>query len=310
MPDLTAVGITADDEPVYRVLLDTDRHLTVDQLAAALDQPTRAVEDAIERLQHRGFVADDDHGAVTAVPACVAVTRAAARREQVLLDQLAAVRRARSQYTATALPVDPSPHSGSPFLGIITDPGELHRWRSRVAAMAVDTLRRTVVDDAPLPEHDPDVVRFDLYQQSALTDATRLAAIDDPDRGHQVHVVAAPLPPLLIADTTVALFELGPSSGFVLYPSRLLDALHDYFALLWRAAVPIGARDPEGAWQLDQDRRRLLRLLATGAKDQAIAHLLGLGLRTVTRQVGELLRAFDVETRFQLGVQAAVHDLL
>ncbi|WP_217368154.1 LuxR C-terminal-related transcriptional regulator [Kitasatospora sp. MMS16-BH015] len=49
----------------------------------------------------------------------------------------------------------------------------------------------------------------------------------------------------------------------------------------------------------------ILRMLASGAKDRAIARALGIGERTVLRRIQTLLETLHADTRFQAGVQAA-----
>ena len=52
------------------------------------------------------------------------------------------------------------------------------------------------------------------------------------------------------------------------------------------------------------EHRRLLMLLASGLKDEAIARQLGIGERTVRRRVAELADRLGARTRMQFGIQA------
>jgi DNA-binding NarL/FixJ family response regulator len=49
----------------------------------------------------------------------------------------------------------------------------------------------------------------------------------------------------------------------------------------------------------------VLTLLAAGATDTAIAHQLGISLRTAQRRISDIMTALGTETRFQAGIQAA-----
>ena len=51
-------------------------------------------------------------------------------------------------------------------------------------------------------------------------------------------------------------------------------------------------------------RRFLLRLLATGQKDEQIARALGMSLRTVRRRIADLMTELGADSRFQAGVEA------
>jgi len=51
--------------------------------------------------------------------------------------------------------------------------------------------------------------------------------------------------------------------------------------------------------------RSIVRLLATGAKDDAVARQLGLSVRTLRRGIAELMERLKATSRFQLGVRVA-----
>lgn len=73
-------------------------------------------------------------------------------------------------------------------------------------------------------------------------------------------------------------------------------------------------REPSGtdrsrAAALDE-RVRLLRLLATGCKDETAARQLGISVRTLRRRVAGLMAEFGVGTRLQLGAEAVRRHLL
>ena len=87
---------------------------------------------------------------------------------------------------------------------------------------------------------------------------------------------------------------------------ELVRTARSLFELLWGAGVPFR----RGAAPEDTDRRKLVELLATGMKDEAIARHLQLSLRTVRRRVAELLDEVGATTRFQAGMQAARRRLI
>ena len=75
----------------------------------------------------------------------------------------------------------------------------------------------------------------------------------------------------------------------------------------WRVGVPLVlTADGPGVTRGEEDLDgRLLGLLLAGLTDQATAHQLGVSLRTVQRRVRVLMELAGVETRMQLGYQAA-----
>jgi len=97
-----------------------------------------------------------------------------------------------------------------------------------------------------------------------------------------------------------------PASSAVLSRMPLLVSVFTaVFDDTWAGGLPV---PDEG---LEQDvETRLLTLLGTGFKDEAIARYLGVGVRTVRRRVAGLMEQLGVHTRFQLGVVAERRGLL
>ena len=97
-----------------------------------------------------------------------------------------------------------------------------------------------------------------------------------------------------------------PASSAVLSRMPLLVSVFTaVFDDTWAGGHPV---PDEG---LEQDvETRLLTLLGTGFKDEAIARYLGVGVRTVRRRVAELMEQLGVHTRFQLGAVAERRGLL
>jgi hypothetical protein len=107
------------------------------------------------------------------------------------------------------------------------------------------------------------------------------------------------------AEAVVAVAEWGnPAADYVLIRDAMLVAA--FTALFDRAfgrglSVPLDESAAEGDL-------RLVRLLGLGLKDESIARYLGCSLRTVRRRVARLMDVHGVQTRFQLGVAAALDD--
>lgn len=100
-------------------------------------------------------------------------------------------------------------------------------------------------------------------------------------------------------DAVVAQARWGDlDSGYVLSRDRLIIDLHiAFFDVLWDLAQPVSVVLGD-----TKDDARLLELLALGLKDEGIARLLGLGLRTVRRRIAALMAVHGVATRYQLGL--------
>ncbi|MCW3814329.1 LuxR C-terminal-related transcriptional regulator [Micromonospora sp. DR5-3] len=109
----------------------------------------------------------------------------------------------------------------------------------------------------------------------------------------------------IIADRKIAVIMMDREpqnvSAIVLRPSPLLDGLVLLFDACWSRAVPLGA----DAVTLEGQALQVLKLLAAGLKDEAIARQLNTTTRTVRRRVQEVLTALHVKSRFHAGVEAS-----
>jgi len=81
----------------------------------------------------------------------------------------------------------------------------------------------------------------------------------------------------------------------------LISAL---FESVWQSARQLGERPKPARGDLTPHQAEVLRLMAQGLTDDAIAHHLGVSTRTVRRTISGLLIELDARSRFQAGVQA------
>ncbi len=79
---------------------------------------------------------------------------------------------------------------------------------------------------------------------------------------------------------------------------QVVSALRAVFDDAWERGVPLrrAGTAPD---------RELLALIASGLKDEAIAHRLGMSPRTLRRRVAHLMGALGAHTRFQAGYLVA-----
>jgi DNA-binding NarL/FixJ family response regulator len=73
------------------------------------------------------------------------------------------------------------------------------------------------------------------------------------------------------------------------------EVVCEVYELGSRRRTPVAARELTGRQVL------IGRLMATGAKDAAIARQLGLSLRTVRAEIGALIAGLGARSRFQAG---------
>lgn len=84
----------------------------------------------------------------------------------------------------------------------------------------------------------------------------------------------------------------------------ILTALCALFETAWSAATPLGAGPPSDAEDLTPQQAEMLKLLATGLTDEAIAKRFGVSPRTARRIAAELMDRLGARSRFQAGVHA------
>jgi DNA-binding CsgD family transcriptional regulator len=115
---------------------------------------------------------------------------------------------------------------------------------------------------------------------------------------------------LLIIDSEIAVMPLDPESheaGAVVHRSPAVVALSlALFDAYWSKATNVFTeQERDSETPLTPHEAEVLRLLAGGAKDEQVARLLGISLRTARRITANLAERADASSRFELGVAAA-----
>lgn len=195
------------------------------------------------------------------------------------------------------------------------------RWTQlqRVTRESLETFARPPLAQQALDEHEP-------LQGSLGRHGVRMRVVYDADAlrypGTLDHIrrmaelgeqarVASQLPlKLALFDRRVALVPLtqnDPDStvdaGLVVNRSALLDALIALFEIHWHSGTPMNLGEEasaDGHTMASEDA--VLTLLASGLKDEAIAHELGVSHHTVRRRIASALERLGVTTRFQAGL--------
>ncbi|HET6989290.1 MAG TPA: LuxR C-terminal-related transcriptional regulator [Kribbella sp.] len=115
---------------------------------------------------------------------------------------------------------------------------------------------------------------------------------------------------LLILDQEIAIMPMdpeNPTAGAVIHrsPAVISVALALFDAYWSRATELFDPEDRDENAPLTPHEAEVLRLLAGGAKDEQVARLLGISLRTARRITANLSERLDAASRFELGVAAA-----
>jgi DNA-binding CsgD family transcriptional regulator len=113
---------------------------------------------------------------------------------------------------------------------------------------------------------------------------------------------------LLIFDDDIAVLPVEPFEtprrAMFVRDRTLIDVLTYLFDRMWSDASPVFA-DIDASETRSDRHVRVLELLAGGAKDEAIARTLGIGVRTIRRDIAELKAVLNVTSRAEV-VAAAV----
>ncbi|MFB6510255.1 response regulator transcription factor [Streptomyces virginiae] len=87
--------------------------------------------------------------------------------------------------------------------------------------------------------------------------------------------------------------------------------LCNIFDQTWDLASPFSAAAGQGLEEVAREiHETIIRLLAAGLKDEAIARRLGMSLRTARRHIADIMQELGAGSRFQAGVAAAARGLL
>jgi sugar-specific transcriptional regulator TrmB/DNA-binding CsgD family transcriptional regulator len=319
---LEPIGVPPEDEMVYRELLSRPE-ASLRDLATALDRDAAEVGSSLTRLEELGLV--------HRLPGRPARMRAA--RPDVAVDALVNRRReelARTQLAARTLLAEmPAEERYRPEEIV-----EVLVGRAAIAGRFDQLLSTTrhelmVLDRPPYvadPRRSDNSVRRllranvrvrGIYAPEALELPGALDEVQDAAGAGEQSRVHTDLPmKLAIGDCRLAILPIGAQSAdaaVCIRPSTLLDALVRLFELLWAQATPIVVPAEEDGFS----DRQLAALLASGAKDDAVARRLGTSTRTLSRRIADLMDHLHVRTRFQAGVQAvrlgwlesSVHDV-
>jgi len=318
---LGALGLSSLEEAAYRRLVGVPS-ASADSLADAEGVRVPEVLTALSSLEERGLVARSTAtpGDYVASPPAIAVgsmiveRRDEIRRAELELERLVGEYRGAASDRASTEVVDVV-HGEQ---AVAQRFAQLQRGAAHeVLALVKSTVALVSAEDNV--DEQVAVSRGVTYrvvvERSAMEKPGFLDLVaESVEAGERVRVTDALPLRLLIADRSVALLPLAPTSedsgtgALVIHPSGLLDALLLLFDLVWASArellpaTGLAAQPTDGIDELDA---RLLTLLLAGLTDQAIAGQLGISARTVQRRVSALMTRAQVATRFALGHEAA-----
>jgi hypothetical protein len=143
-----------------------------------------------------------------------------------------------------------------------------------------------------------------LNQHTARFDTpSRERAAKLIESGAEVRTAGALLGNLFIFDRATAFVLLGDEDGgaVVVKESALVDFLCSCFEHVWATAKEFDTRRSETDVVSRDMKQEIVKMLISGAKDEAIARRLGVSVRTCRKHIGQVMQMFGATSRFQFG---------
>ena len=161
----------------------------------------------------------------------------------------------------------------------------------------------------PLPASGSGVRCRSIYDASVMDDPVGRRIIRAcADAGE--HARLLPQVPMImkLADYTTAMLPLTPAGtggALLVRAPVIIAALREYFEMLWERAMPLAPQRPAApADRPTAAQHAVLRLLAEGLHDDAIARRAGISTTTVRRHIAAIMERLDVTSRFAAGAAA------
>lgn len=114
---------------------------------------------------------------------------------------------------------------------------------------------------------------------------------------------------MIICDRSTAVIpvnaEVSREGAFVIHYKSMVRALEELFDVVWEQAIPLGVAPPPQSDEKPSPRElTLLKMLDQGMTDERMARKMGVSLRTVRRNMADLMQRLNAQSRFQAGVEA------
>jgi DNA-binding CsgD family transcriptional regulator len=211
------------------------------------------------------------------------------------------------------------------LVSVVSDRAEI----SELSAALMNTARKdwmsleNLITEMPLTDDfaQPPLLAFagrvrcrSIYAASAMDDPVARRIIEGcAQAGEQARLLAEVPMKMKLADHTTAMLPLTPAGtagALVVRAPVIIAALRDYFELLWDRATPVG---PSRSWRPKSERpgngltpaqQIVLRLMAEGHHDDAIATRAGISTTSVRRHIKAIMDKLGVDSRFAAGAAA------
>lgn len=326
--DLSALGVTAYEEVVYRFFLRqprADAATACEALGAGGHRADReAVDEAIGRLEaHRLIQRGPDNG-ITPVDPSVGIERLIEERVHSLNDALRQTLAARAAIGGFT---EDYTKGGTQSLPLEIEPIEgLSQIRARMDDLAFFT-RNEIMALQPGGAYLPDTIEAarpadlrllrrgvtmrTIIEQAAVEDPLTAAYMHEISKlGAQIRVSAVPLERLLIFDRSLAVVPIDPETtargALIVRQAGLVTSMIGLFESTWANSRDLAEVVAPGTGEspLTGTERQVLEILTRVDKDEIGAREMGVSLRTFRGHVAGVLLRLGASNRFQAALLA------
>ncbi|MEU8775012.1 LuxR C-terminal-related transcriptional regulator [Streptomyces sp. NPDC048606] len=320
---LATLGLDATTEAVYRAMLAYPRE-GVKALAAHLDTPEDDVRRALDTLSELSLIRPsyEQAGELRAVSPEVGMEILMARQQAELAAQqlrIEASRAAAAQLIAEF--ADLTPATTSPGVDQLVGLDEI---RNRITALARGAQTELMTFAPGGGQHPQTLEASKPTDEALLGRGIRMRSLfQDSVRNSRPNVAYATwltelggevrtspdLPTrMMIFDRSTAVIPVSTddsaAGAVILTGNGTLTALCALFENVWSGARPLGVAQDRAEGALTAQEATVIRLLAQGLTDEAIAKRLAVSPRTARRLAGGLMERLGAVSRFEFGVRA------
>ncbi|MEV3859121.1 LuxR C-terminal-related transcriptional regulator [Streptomyces sp. NPDC050095] len=318
---LETLGLTAMAEQVYRAILAHPSE-GVAQLAERLETSQGTIRDSLDQLSALAIVRPSEHeeSGLQAVTPETAMEMLLARQQADLAAQqlrVEASRAAAAQLIAECSGIRPRTDDDEQLIG----PDAI---RDRLAQLARRTKNEimtfapggahTAADLAASRGPNEELLRRGVTSRTIYLDSVRnhKPTLDHVhwlnQHGATVRTAVSLPVRMIVFDRRQAVLPTDTANtraGAVLLSGEgTVTALCALFEATWESATPLGDTAPATPHGLTGQQAEMLKLLATGLTDEAIAKRFGISPRTARRIAADLMDRLEAQSRFQAGVHA------
>lgn len=323
---LSALGLDAATEAVYRLMASRPEGWGVEQIAADLGFDEPQVRDALDRLAELALLrrSVESSGSWRAIHPSMGL-QLLLRRQQDELDQRrrelderhAAVGRMIADFA------EPAPEriglDSERLDGMDAIQDRLEQIAERATTSVCTFMPGGGHSEASIEAarcNDARVLQRGVAIRTVCLDSVRNSAPTLAyarwltQAGGEVRTVPTLPLRMILVDGASALVPLDPADtrrgAVLLYAAGAMAALGTLFEQVWDVALPLGAeRERHRHTGLTAQERELLVLLAKGLTDERAAGRLGVSLSTVRRSMASIMERLGARSRFEAGLRAA-----